>query len=410
METDASDYVSAGILSQYDKDGILHPVAFYSKKHTPAECNYEIYDKELMAIVRCFEEWRAELESTPHPVKVLSDHKNLEYFMSTKLLNRRQARWSEYLSRFNFQIIYRPGKAGAKPDALTRRSGDLPKEGDERLQFQHQTVLKPHNLVIDSINTTEAPIEELLPQRTTTEKLFNEGYNHDTTPNAILKQLKDGKTRSKQISLAECEEINKRLWYRKRIYVPDYMPLKLHLMREHHDTPGTGHPGRSKTLELLQRKYIWPQMYKEVDRFVRNCHRCQRARTERHSPFGILRPLPIPDGAWHHISMDFITGFPWSNGFNAILNVVCRLTKMRHFIPCRDTCTAEQLAELYARNIFRLHGLPKTIISDRGTQFVADFWIALCKYLKIEAKLSTPYHPETDGQTERLNATLEQYL
>ena len=94
--------------------------------------------------------------------------------------------------------------------------------------------------------------------------------------------------------------------------------------------------------------------------------------------------------------MDFIVGFPESNGFNAVLNVVCRLTKIRHFIPCRDTCTAEQLAEIYARHIFRLHGLPKSIISDRGTQFVADFWQALCRCLKIEAKLSTPYHPQTD--------------
>ena len=108
--------------------------------------------------------------------------------------------------------------------------------------------------------------------------------------------------------------------------------------------------------------------------------------------------------------MDFITGLPWSNGFNAILIVVCRLTKMRYFIPCQDTCTAEQLAELYAHHIFRLHGLPKTIISDRGSQLIAKFWRALCKALKIEALLSTPYHPETDGQTERVNAILEQYL
>ena len=121
VETDASDFVSAGVLSQYDDQGILHPVAYFSKKHSPAECNYEIYDKELMAIVRCFEEWRPHLEGAPTPVQVLSDHKNLEYFMSTKLLSRRQARWSEFLSRFDFQIIYRPGKQGGKPDALTRR-------------------------------------------------------------------------------------------------------------------------------------------------------------------------------------------------------------------------------------------------------------------------------------------------
>ena len=92
VETDASDYVSAGIMSQYDDNGVLHPVAYFSKKHSPAEYNYEIYDKELMAIIRCFEEWRLELESIPHPIRVLSDYKNLEYFMSTKLFSRRQAR------------------------------------------------------------------------------------------------------------------------------------------------------------------------------------------------------------------------------------------------------------------------------------------------------------------------------
>lgn len=108
-------------------------MAFFLKKHSATECNYEIYDKELLAIVRCFEEWRPELEGTPSPVRVITDHRNLEYFTITKLLNRRQARWSEFLSRFNFKITYRPGKQGAKPDALTRRSEDLPKEGDERL-------------------------------------------------------------------------------------------------------------------------------------------------------------------------------------------------------------------------------------------------------------------------------------
>ena len=108
--------------------------------------------------------------------------------------------------------------------------------------------------------------------------------------------------------------------------------------------------------------------------------------------------------------MDFIVGLLWSNSYSAILVVVCRLTKMRHFIPCQDTCTAEQLADLYTWNIFHLHGLPKTVVSDRGTQFIAKFWKGLYKILKIEALLSTPYHPETDGQTERMNAILEQYL
>jgi hypothetical protein len=133
VETDASDYYSAGILSQLDPEGRLHPVAYFSKKHATAECNYEIHDKELLAIVRCFEEWRPELEGSPHPIRVLTDHRNLEYFMTKKLLNRRQARWSEYLSCFHYSLEYRPGRLGGKPDALTRRSGDLPEGGDERL-------------------------------------------------------------------------------------------------------------------------------------------------------------------------------------------------------------------------------------------------------------------------------------
>jgi hypothetical protein len=173
METDASDYVSTGVLSQYDDDGILHPVAFFSKKHSPAKCNYEIYDKELIAIVWAFEEWRLELEGTLHPIQVLSDHKNLEYFMSTKLLNCCQTRWAEYLSYFNFKIIYRPRKASGKPDTLTHRSGDLPKGGDELLVEQQKAVHKPHNLpdelqisAIISPSNTQLPLNQELAKAT----------------------------------------------------------------------------------------------------------------------------------------------------------------------------------------------------------------------------------------------------
>ena len=161
--------------------------------------------------------------------------------------------------------------------------------------------------------------------------------------------------------------------------------------------PVAGHLGQSKTLELLAWYYYWPKMYKEVDQFVRNCHTCQRAWTSRHAPFNVLQPMPIPDGTWCHISIDFIVGLQWSNSYNTILVVVCQLTKIWHFIPYQDMCTAEQLADLYAWNIFRLYSLPKTVVSDRGMQFIAKFWKGLYTILKIEALLSTPYHPETEG-------------
>src|SRR3978361_4553 len=151
-------------------------------------------------------------------------------------------------------------------------------------------------------------------------------------------------------------------------------------------------------------------MRREVERFVRNCHTCQRSRTSRHAPFGVLRPLSIPQKPWQDISMDFVTGLPWSNGHDAIWVVVDQLTKQRHLVPCHTTVDARDLADLFLQNVFRLHGLPLTITSDRGPQFASAFWHRLCARLGIQPRLSTAFHPQTDGQTERINAIMEQYL
>ena len=145
VETDVSDYVSGAVLSQSDHEGILRPVAFMSCWHLLAECNYKLYDKELMAIVCAFEEWRLELEGLPKPVNIISYHKNLEYFMSSKQLSRCQARCNKFISRFNFKISYQPG-AQCKADALIRRSQDLLADSDPRQDFKKQVVLKPKNL------------------------------------------------------------------------------------------------------------------------------------------------------------------------------------------------------------------------------------------------------------------------
>jgi len=129
IETDASDCVSAGVSSQRNDEGVLHPVAYFSKKHSPADCNYDIYDKELMAIIKALEEWRPECEGATYLLQLITDHKNLEYFMTKNLLNRRQARWSGFSTCFDYEIVYRPGKSNGKADALTRRPGDLTEGG-----------------------------------------------------------------------------------------------------------------------------------------------------------------------------------------------------------------------------------------------------------------------------------------
>jgi len=400
VETDASDFICAAILSQADKAGVLHPVAYFSKKMSPAQCNYPIYDKELLAVVLALEEWRQYLEASQFRISVLTDHKNLEYFMSTKMLNRRQARWAELLSRFDFKMTFRPGKSGGKPDSLTHRSGDLPQEGDERIMHQFQTVLNPSKL---SLFTLFAPPDELV-------QTLTEAYASDPFPTMVLKMLDDGLRYSKKISLPDCQAVDGRLYFRKRLFVPESDPLWLMILRSHHDSPLAGHPGLTKTFNLIALNYYWPGMRKYIKRYVSNCSTCSRIKSRHHAPYGNLRPLAVPHLPWNDLSMDFITGLPESGGYNAILVVVDRLTKMVYFLPCRDSYSAEDIACLYRDSVWKLNGLPASIVSDRGSTFVSRFWQTLCTRLGIKSKLSTAFHPATDGQTERVNAMLEQYL
>jgi hypothetical protein len=181
VEMDASDDVSAGVLSQYNDDNVLYPMAYFSKKHSPMECNYEIYDKELIAIIQAFEAWCPELQSVINPIRILSDHKNLEYFMMTKLLNRHQACWSQFLCQFNFKIVYHPGTTGGKLDALTHRSRDLPKVGDDCSLKNQTTIIKPEYLLQLSAMATPTLASPVLAQ------LFTDSYNEDPFPNKILK-------------------------------------------------------------------------------------------------------------------------------------------------------------------------------------------------------------------------------
>src|SRR5436190_14746987 len=194
------------------------------------------------------------------------------------------------------------------------------------------------------------------------------------------------------------------------IYVPDHDDLRLHLVQCYHDHQLAGHPGIQKTIKLIHRRYFWPKIRQFVTSYVRSCLACCRAKSSHHKPYGPLKFLPIPLRPWNSISMDFIEGLPPSQGFNSILVVVCRLTKYAIFIECNSSDDAFRLANLYLKHVFSKHGAPHDIVSDRGKSFVSKFWSSLCKLLGIKSNLSTAYHLETDGQTERINQILEQYL
>lgn len=433
LETDASDWASGGVLSQYDDENILRPVAYFSSKHSAQECNYEIYDKELLAIVKCLEEWRPELLGTGEAFEILTDHKNLEYFTTTKALNQRQVRWSEFLSEFNFRIIYRPGSKAVRPDALSRKAQDRPllaDPDDDRIKNRQrivlpETVFDPAalaDLLEEEGDISASPIEMILPAMDKPiDDLIEAAYNSSDMAQAMLAALRNSEvtqwpkkwSKTLRVAMTDCRVIGNRIYYRDRLFAPPVDELRTQIIYRTHSTGPAGHPGRVKTIDLITRTYWWPKMTRDIEEFVKACQLCDRVKASRTSPPGFLKPLPVPFRAWSDISVDYITPLPecQRNGqkFKHIVVVVCRLTKMRHFIPV-VTLSAEELAEAFVGRVYCLHGAPDTIVSDRGTQFVSQFWQQLSQRLGVRLRHSSAFHPETDGQTERVNAILEQYL
>lgn len=351
VQCDASNFAIGAILSQRSStDNDLHPVAFYSRKLIPAEINYHAGEKELLAIVSAFQHWRHYLLGAQHPVTVLSDHSNLKAFTSKRILSHRLARWAQILSDFDFVIKHVPGSSNTCADALSRRSDYVP-SGEEKASRPQEFVIRPEQL-ISTISSGPS-----IHQRTITDP-------------------------SERLAITQAR----------------------------HDSPSAGHFGISKTCELILRHFWWPGLRSYVKKFVKSCDVCQRNKAPRHLPFGLLQPLPLVETPWSSISMDLIVKLPKSNGCDSILVVVCRFTKMAHFIACNETLTGSQAAELFLKEIYRLHGLPKDIVTDRGPQFRSTFWRKLMSLLDVKTNLSSAFHPQSDGQTERVNQVLEQYL
>ena len=410
VETDASDYAISGIISIRCPDDEIRPVAFRSRTLTAPELNYDTHDKELLAIYEAFRGWRHYLEGSGVPVDVVTDHKNLEYFCTTKILTRRQARWSEYLSQFNMIVRFRPGRLGAKPDALTRRWDVYPKEGDRDYARVNPQNFRPV--------FTQEQLASSLRATYLAEPVLRASSLVDV--DAIHKDILAALPADPAIAdylIAPIPEDSR--WSRdvdgllrldNRIYVPDANDLRLRILRYKHDHPLSGHFGQNRTLDLLRREYTWPGVRTFVKDYVSSCTACARAKAPRHKPYGLLKQLPIPERPWHSISMDFIEQLPDSSGSTAILVVVDRLSKQCIFVPTTDTITAPGLAKLFLLHVFSKHGVPSHITSDRGSEFVSHFFRSLGKALDIRLHFTSGYHPEGDGQTERMNQTLEQYL
>ncbi|KIK15001.1 hypothetical protein PISMIDRAFT_16845 [Pisolithus microcarpus 441] len=349
VKTDASDYTVAGILSITCPDGEICPVAFYSWTLTTPELNYNTHDKELLAIHEAFQTWRHYLEGPAFPVDVVTDHKNLEYFSTSKVLTRWQARWSEYLSQFNMIIHFCPGKLGAKPDSLTRRWDIYPKEGDKDFTQANPQNLRP-------VFTSEQLSNSLRATYLETPVLRASMIMDVEQLHADIKSALQSDTISK-LHLSDCSnprwqvDDDRLLRLDDRIYVLDINDLCLRVLQYKHDHPLAGHFGQNHTLKLIRRECTWPSIRTFIKDYVKSCTAYARAKTPRHRPYGMLKQLPVLERPWNSISMDFIEQLPNSGTHTAILVVVDRLSKQAIFIPTDDTITSPQLAQLFLLHI-----------------------------------------------------------
>jgi hypothetical protein len=225
------------------------------------------------------------------------------------------------------------------------------------------------------------------------------GYVKDSEALNILAKAHEGKTE-------HFEVVDGLLYFkhpdRNALYVPDYSNLRLQLLPEHHDAPISGHLGRDKVYASLSRVFYWPKMLEDVAQYIQSCETCQRTKPRNHRPYGLLQPLPTPTRRWAEVTTDVMSGLPLTpRGHDALTVFVDRLSKRLHVAPCSKDPSAETLAHIFFDTVWRHHGMPTGIVSDRGTQYTSTFWNALFKWAGTGLRMSTAFHPESDGQSER---------
>ena len=369
--TDASDLAIGAVLMQDKKI-----IAYESRKLNSAELNYPVHEKELLAVIHSLKAWRHYLLGVR--LKIQIDHESLKYLLIQPHLSRRQCRWMEFLQEFDFDIEFIKGKENMVADALSRRP------------------------LANAISCIRNPLIDEIKGRYTTDDFFKFSFE------SLSKEARTADEIEKFKYFELKDEI---LYYNGRVCVPKFGEYRLNVINNLHDIPIAGHPGFQKTYMAVKRHYYWLGMKKNIKEYIERCFKCQVSKSEQVKDPGLLQPLGVPNLKFESISMDFIVGLPKTqNNFDSIMVVVDRLTKIAHFIPTVTTVTAYEVAELFMREIFKHHGIPREIISDRDRKFMSEFWTTLFKLCGIKIKLSSAYHLEMDGQTERTNKILEDML
>lgn len=367
IETDASQKGIGAVLMQ---DG--HPLSFLSRSLGPKWQRLSVYEKELLAIVFAVQKWEQYVSGSHFIIR--TDQKSLKWLLQQKISTPFQQFWLSKLMGFDYEITYKSGTENLVADALSRV------EGSEVLCLAMSVISSDLNQQIKNSYTLDSHLTELV------EKL-------DQNQTAGKYLLKDGLLRKN-----------------RKIVVGPNGNLKAKLINWYHSSPEAGHAGRDLTLARIKQVFTWKGLSKQVRQFVRACQVCQTSKSETVAYPGMLQPLPVPHEVWVDVSMDFITGLPKSEGKEVILVVVDRLSKYAHFVALSHPYSALTAAQAYLDNVFKLHGWPRSIVSDRDSVFLSQFWQSLFSLHGTEFLMSSAYHPETDGQTEVVNRCLEGYL
>ena len=414
LVSDASLRGTGGILLQ---DGKV--IAYTSKKFSPAEKNYTTMEQEMLGVINALTEWRCYFGGSK--LTLVTDHNPLKYFDTKEDLSRRLARWVEFMAQFEYEWEYRKGRNNVADPisrnptlamaffcAITTRSKARKNKGKITTEIpgENPVEVPPAPQIPQPLPRKGVTVTQLPPPPPREERL--------SAP-SILQRIKDAYEQDEEMKkplVARKLQLEDGFWMHEgRLYVPDIPDLRKELMEEAHVPPYSGHGGRQKTLELLQRNFYWPAMNLSVAHFVESCRLCQQHKAPNTKPRGLLVPLEIPDRFWQCVSLDFIVGLPrTSRGNDAILVFVDKLSKMTHFEACSTEITATQTAELFRHAVWKHHGFPEKIVSDRDTKFTGHFMKSLCAQLGIRMAMSTSFHPQTDGQTERMNRVLEDTL
>ena len=383
LEVDASAFATGAILAQRDERNKPQAVGYFSKAFTEAERNYDIHDRELLAVLRGLEHWRPFLMGSPHEITVFTDHKNLEYYRHPQRINRRVARYIPRLADYHFRLVHKPGALN-HADALSRRPDHTNGEEDN----MNVTVLTP-------------------------EVFANTAMSVRIDDRVMAQQLENQDTLEEWAAPFQLVKTGKYWWKDSKLVVVGNNTLRRGVISLFHDPKTAGHPGMTKTLWLVSQDFWWPGMKEDVSAYVQGCAKCQANKNFPGNPKPPSFPIKTEPNAlpFETITLDFITKLPESEGYDTILTIVDHdCSKAAFFIPCNETIDAEGVAVLYAKTVLPHYGLPRKVISDRDPHFTTAFTKELCRVLDIEQNISTAYHPQTDGQSERANQWVEQFI